>query len=333
VNRSRQEGSVVVAVGDDGNGHAVDWAAAEAAARRSALHVVHVVHSRWAVDPFGLVPVQDLSASATAAEEILHAAVTRARSVASDVDISAQVLSGPTVPSLLLQGRGRQMLVLGGHAPYPRGVRGLLASSVCAEVVTRARCPVVVVRRLLSSAYDGSSPRVVVGVDRSASCTAALDFAFRAAAQRGLPVTAVHAWMPDRPADHEAVSGPVAGSEAGARMVLDQALSDWQSQLVDVPVEARLLCGDPAAALIRESEGAALVVVGSRGRGSARAKVLGSVSRRVAQQAHCPAVVVRPSGKAVQDKGTRAGRRTAVPREDPHRTGGAPVQRRRTPWE
>jgi nucleotide-binding universal stress UspA family protein len=330
VNSGRETGPVVVAVGDDGNGHAVDWAAAEAAARGAALHVVHVMHARWAVDPFGLVPVQDVSASAMAAEEVLSQAVTRARSVASDVDISAQVLSGPTVPSLLLQGRGTQLLVLGGHTPCPRGLGGLLASSVCGNVATRSRCPVVVVRRLSSSRNGGSPPRVVVGVDGTGSCTMALDFAFQAAAQRGLPVTAVHAWTPDHPADLEAVSGPVACSEASARMVLDRALSNWRDQFVDVPVEARLVCSDPAAALIRESQGAALIVVGSRGRGTARAKVFGSVSRRVTQQAHCPAVVVHP-GKAIQDKPTRAGRRTDVPLADS--IGTEPVQRRRTPWE
>jgi nucleotide-binding universal stress UspA family protein len=319
-----------VAVGDDGNGHAVEWAAAEAAARGAALQIVHVMHVRWAVDPFGLVPVQDVSTSAMAAEEVLSQAVTRARSVTSDVGISAQVLSGPTVPSLLRQGRGSQLLVLGSHASYPRGLGGLLASSVCGNVAARARCPVVVVRRLSTGPRGGSPPRVVVGVDETASCTTALDFAFRAAAQRGLPVTAVHAWTPDHPADLEAVSGPVAYSAASARLILDRALAHCQEQFVHVPVEARLVCSDPVAALIRESEGAALIVVGSRGRGTARAKMFGSVSRRVTRQAHCPAVVVHP-GKAVGDKPTRAGRRTVVPLADP--TGTEPVQRRRTPWE
>jgi nucleotide-binding universal stress UspA family protein len=250
--------------------------------------------------------------------------------VASDVEISAQWLSGPTVPLLLCQGRGSQLLVLGSHAPHRRGFRGLLASSVWEDVAAHASCPVVVVRQLRSSPYDGSAPRVVVGIDRTASCTAALGFAFRAAAQRCLSVTAVHAWTPDTPADHEAVSGSIATSQASARTVLEQVLSPWRNQFVDVPVEARLVCADPAAALIRESEGAALVIVGSRGRGATRAKIFGSVSRSVTQQAHCPTVVVRPD-KAVRNKHTGAGRRTVVPLADP--TGTKPAQRRRTPWE
>jgi nucleotide-binding universal stress UspA family protein len=168
-----------------------------------------------------------------------------------------------------------------------------------------------------------------VGVDGTPSCTAALAFAFRAAEQRGLPVTAVHAWRPDRPADHEAVSGPVAGSEARGRSALDRPLAPWRSQFADVPVEARLVCDDPAAALIRESDGAALVVVGSRGRGITRATVFGSVSRSVTRGALCPSVVVR-ADEAGQGRGARAGRRHVLPLAAP--PGTEPARRRRTPW-
>jgi nucleotide-binding universal stress UspA family protein len=325
------EGSVVVAVGVDGNGHAVDWAAAEAAARGCALHVVHAAHLRWMVDPFGLVPVADLSTSVGAAEQVLQGAVTRARSVAPDVAISAQLLHGPTVRSLLAHGRGAQLLVLGSrHPPRGHGVRGRLVASVGGRIITHARCPVAVVRGLRSNAQAGSSPRVVVGVDTTASSTAALGVAFRAAAQRGLSVTALHAWTPDTPADHEAVSGSVSMSRACARMALDRVLSPWLDQFVDVPVDARLICAEPADALIRESAGAALVVVGSRGRGTVRAKMLGSVSLKVAQLAHCPIVVIRPD-TAASTKETGIGRRTDIPVAD--LTGTDPVQRRRSPWE
>jgi nucleotide-binding universal stress UspA family protein len=313
---------LVVAVGDDGDAHAVEWAAAEAAARRCALHVVHVIRARWAVDPFGIVPVQDLRVSAAAAQAVLDAAVTRARSVASDLEVSARLVVGSTVPSLLLQARDAELLVLGGHARCAGGRRGWFAVRVSEHVAARARCGVAVIRRWEGSPPDGTPPRVVVGVDGTASCSSALEFAFRAAAQRGIRVTAVHAWTPDLPADLEAVAGTVAGSEAIAHTVLEQALSPWRSRFIDVPVEARLVCGNPTRALIRESEGAALVVVGCRGRGSARARAFGSVSRAVTRDARCPAVVVR-RGRAVQHEQPRS---TAIARTEP-------VQRRSAPWE
>jgi hypothetical protein len=91
-------GPVVVAVGNDTTGHALDWAAAEASARRCRLHVVHAETLRWAVDPWGFVPVADFWSYRVAAEHMLRAAVSRARSVAPDIDVSAELGFGPTVP-------------------------------------------------------------------------------------------------------------------------------------------------------------------------------------------------------------------------------------------
>jgi nucleotide-binding universal stress UspA family protein len=140
----------------------------------------------------------------------------------------------------------------------------------------------------------------------------------------------VHAWTPDVPADHEAVCGPATAAEARAGLILDQALEPWRSRFADVPVVTRLVVAEPAAALIRESEGAALIVVGSRAHGVARATFLRSVSRSVAQRARCPVVVVRTGG-ATGDRKVHPSRRTTVPLMDP--STAKPVRRRRTPWE
>lgn len=55
--------------------------------------------------------------------------------------------------------------------------------------------------------------------------------------------------------------------------------------------------GQAATVLLREAEGADLLVVGSRGRGELAALVLGSVSHQRAQHAEVPIVLVpRPRG-------------------------------------
>lgn len=322
-------GAVVVAVGND-IGPAVDWAAAEAAARGCRLHVVHAERLRWAVDPSGLVPVADFWSYRATAVPLLREAVNRARAVASDVEVVAELAFGATVPSVLDRSGGAQLLVLGSRTPPLRtSLLRRLTSSTSGRIAGRALCPVAVVRPLRSHPHVGSPPRVVVGVDVRRPCTPALDVAFRAAAQRDVQLTAVHAWTPDVPADHEAVCGPVAASEARAGELFREVLEPWRSRFSGVPVTMRLVIGDPAAEVVRESEGAALVVIGSGVRGSVR-RLLGSVGRSVAQRARCPVVVVR-TDVATVDERAQGERRTASPGPDPF--GREPVQRRRRPRE
>jgi nucleotide-binding universal stress UspA family protein len=322
---------VVVGVDDATNGQALDWAAAEASARRCALHVVHAEPLRWTVEPSGLLPVADFSSGQMTREHVLRGAVDRARSVAPDIEVSAESVVGGTVPLLVDRARDAQLLVLGCHdAPFPRRLGRHLIHSLCGSIARRASCPVALVRPLPSSPRTGSPPRVVVGVGAHGASAAPLGVAFQAAAQRGVPVTAVHTWRPDLPADHEAVCGPATAAEARARRTLDQALEPWRSRFADVPVESRLVVAEPAAALIRESEGAALIVVGSLAHGAARATLFGSVSRRVTERARCPVVVVR-TARAIGAEHVHPGRRTAVPLMGP--AGVKPIRRRRTPWE
>ena len=73
---------------------------------------------------------------------------------------------------------------------------------------------------------------------------------------------------------------------------------------------------DPADFLVRRSEGAAMVVVGSRGRGPIRSKLLGSVSVRLVRQAHCPVVVVRPGETGTVRNGVVVGL-DALPESQP----------------
>jgi nucleotide-binding universal stress UspA family protein len=307
-------GPVVVAVAGDGNGEALDWAAAEASARQCRLHVVHVERLRWAVDISGLVPVADLIAYRLVAEQILRTAADRARSVAADLEISGQALFGATVPALVSQGVGAQLLVLGRRRGASARPRGWPLAAVGGRVAGRAPCPVAIVGSLSSAPDAGSPPRVVVGVDASGACPAALEVAFRAAAQRGLSVTALHAWTPGVPPGNRPLGRSDDARERRAGLRLERALEPWRTRFTDVRVQTRVSVAEPAAALIRESRGAALVVIGSPRHRWAGASRAASVSRVVAQEARCPVVVVHP-GEATQRR--PAGRRAEEPSGTP----------------
>jgi nucleotide-binding universal stress UspA family protein len=78
---------------------------------------------------------------------------------------------------------------------------------------------------------------------------------------------------------------------------LDETLDYGEAVAADlaegaVSIEKRALSGNPADALIDESEGAVgLLVMGSRGRGPLRRALLGSVSTRVLRHARCPVLI------------------------------------------
>ena len=237
-----------------------------------------------------------------AAAEVLCRAVARARSVASDLAMSTWKTQGPAARALIDEARGAAMLVVGSHGRT--GLRGLLAGSVRSHVAAHTSCPVVVVRptdgaRVRTSAA-GDRARVVVGIDRTSACAPAIGFAFRAAAQRGIPLAAVHAWTPDTPADLEGHRGRPTMAEAMARRAVEKELARWREEYAGVPVLTTLLCGDPVQALVSVSRGAALVVVGSRGRGHLRGTVLGSVSQTVMQHVRCPIAIVRGRRSATE---------------------------------
>jgi nucleotide-binding universal stress UspA family protein len=282
-----------VVVGVDGSTSsldALDWAAAEAATRGCPLRVVHA-HA-WAapVDPFGLVAGLGDDELRAAAERVLDDAVARARAVALDADVTCRLVPGPAVRAMIEQTREAQLVVL-GHRGGGR-LRGLLGRSVGVQVVAHAGCPVAIVHPFHVVPPGPSAAKVVVGIDGSARCSDAVGYAFQAAVQRGTGLTAVHAWTPRSPADIDGGSDD-AGDETGRRM-LDEAVAAWSRRFPGVAVDAKIVCDHPARALIAESAGAALTVVGSRGRGGVRGAVLGSVGRRLLRHTHSPVAVIGP---------------------------------------
>jgi nucleotide-binding universal stress UspA family protein len=149
----------------------------------------------------------------------------------------------------------------------------------------------------MSTTGAGTS-RVVVGYDASVSAKIAVCWAAEEAARRGLPLSVVYA------ADYTGlVGGPVSMSPwlpgvsiEEAEHVAEGGAATARTHCPGVRVEAATFIGSPGTVLIKESEGAALVVVGSRGHGEVAGLVLGSVASRVAAHAHAPVVVVRGTG-------------------------------------
>jgi nucleotide-binding universal stress UspA family protein len=139
---------------------------------------------------------------------------------------------------------------------------------------------------------------IVVGVDGSAASDAAVVWAARDAATRGLPLTLVHTFKTFVPTFPQIPmpSGVAEWQEDDGRKLLELAVKIAEDAM---PAEHRVAiareakCSPPVPTLVEMSEAAEMIVVGSTGRGAVGRVLLGSVSSGVVRGAKCPIAVIR----------------------------------------
>jgi nucleotide-binding universal stress UspA family protein len=143
----------------------------------------------------------------------------------------------------------------------------------------------------------GGQETVVVGVDGSPPSTSALTWAARYADAIGASLRAVLAWhyptaagLPPIGHAPEPVTSQV---EQSRYEILDKAIESACRDLPAMQVDREVVYGHPAQALIDESRGADLLVVGSKGRGGFTGMLLGSISAHCVAHALCPVTVVK----------------------------------------
>jgi nucleotide-binding universal stress UspA family protein len=145
--------------------------------------------------------------------------------------------------------------------------------------------------------------RVVVGIDGSDSAVRAVRWAAKEARRRSAGLRLVHAvevltGFAPHVVDWHAVQ--TAMQDRG-REWLDEARDAARQVAPEVHVDTSLAEVYSVVALVRESQDAALVVLGSRGLGGFTGLVLGSTAVELAGRAYCPIVVIRggPDGEVV----------------------------------
>jgi len=144
----------------------------------------------------------------------------------------------------------------------------------------------------MTGAIDSGGPRIVVGLDGSTSSIAALKWAARQAEFIDARLDVVTAWQwPGKyewmrtPPDFD----PAGDIEEGVGPIIDEVRSAHPT----VAIQSKVIEGHSARVLVEESQGAELLVVGSRGHGEFPGMLLGSVSQHCTTSAHCPVVVLR----------------------------------------
>lgn len=143
----------------------------------------------------------------------------------------------------------------------------------------------------LTNTYGVPAGSVVVGTDGSSWSQAALVVALDMAGAAGRPLTLIH----------------VSDTDPSGQDVLTRARAEAARRAPELEIHAVMRAGDPREVLVASTEHAAVLVVGSRGRGPTRSLLLGSVSVAVTRRAHCPVVVVRPHHPGLVRQGVLVG--------------------------
>jgi nucleotide-binding universal stress UspA family protein len=149
MDRSAEQRRIVVGVdGSETSRAALRWAAQEARAHDSELHVVHAWDMPAAASGVGLTSARP-STSATepyhqAAQQLVSAVVEGELGSQSPTNVRPSIGRGSAASVLLEAAKGADLLVVGsrGHG----GFAGLLLGSVSAKMANHAPCPVVIVR-------------------------------------------------------------------------------------------------------------------------------------------------------------------------------------------
>jgi nucleotide-binding universal stress UspA family protein len=287
--------SVVVGIDDsEHSARAVEFAAAEAVARRTTLRLVHVFH--WLPSPgvpgvaFTEAPM-DVARAAVVA--MLDDAARKARIAHPGLTVETMPLEGDVPKMLTGAGRGAALLVVGGRGRG--GFAGLTLGSVALRTLAMAECPVMVVR----GDQVPHSGRIMVGVDLLSPQTSAdaLEFAFAEARLRKAEVYAINVWEdPLRVlGSHTRLSDEAfAGFEDIQRRHLASVLEPFEQKHPGVVVTQQAIPGTVSQLLVDSTRLVDVLVIGGDARADEKhpGMRIGALAHVVLHHAHCPVIVV-----------------------------------------
>jgi nucleotide-binding universal stress UspA family protein len=279
-----QAGSLVVGVdGSASSLAAVEWAAQQAMLEHRPLTLLHTFHVEgvyW-LPALGYAPGEIRQLMRADGDVILDAAEKRVSEISTEVETHRMIGEADVRTALVDASRLASMVVLGSRG---RGsVASTLLGSVGVAVLRHAACPVVVRR----PERDRVGPGVLVGTDLSDASRPVLEYAYRLAETRNLPLTVLVEHEPSLFLYAEDV-------EAIDRVPLEQVvqwLSDLHAKFPQVQVSEEESVEPLVKGLIRRgAENDVVVVGGSGGRGAIVAALRRSIAATVVE--HVPATVV-----------------------------------------
>lgn len=295
-------GSIVCAVdGSPDGGRALRWATEQAALERRPLTVVtaagldEVGALSWAGAAGTLaIPADELLARVTS---IAEAEADSVRAKRPELQVSALAVPGDPRDVLTRLSGQAHLVVVGSRG---RGaVRSRLLGSVSAAVSRHGHCPVIVCRPDVAGKVRRG---VLVGIDGTSGGDPVLDFAFRIASERGLPLTVLHSFNDVLATiDGPRLVGRTEADTDAERLLVAESVAGFAEKYPDVHVVTQLARGLPAECLAADSDRWHLVVVGRHPTDSLSRMLSPTVATAVVERARTTVAVV-PVPPAVDDR-------------------------------
>ena len=286
-----RSGSIVVGVDESAlAGQAVRWAAEQAALEGRTVRLVHAsppVTAGW-TQPAMAIPLGTFTSQHAYGEALIARARSTVQRSAPGVRVEEMCEVADPRTLLLDVAEDAHMVVLGSRGRGP--ALSHLVGSVGLSVVRHAACPIVVHRPgHPGRVHDG----VFVAVDATEDSVAVLQFAFRQASLRRLPIRILQFALDPRPALAGApMVGDVYGLVERDALALAGAMAGVSERYPDVHTSVRTTTGLPEQEAARTASRADLLVLGTRQRGVLGRLVAGSVSTAILEHATCPVAVV-----------------------------------------
>ncbi|MFD5891735.1 universal stress protein [Streptomyces sp. NPDC060334] len=258
------------------------WACDEAQRRHLPMRLVLAVPPQHDTHHVDDTPGQ--MALRGAGADRLEEACGWARDRHPELVVTSVLTAGFPASALGAAAKEARLVVLGSRH-LSRAAEFFSAGSIVVPVSAQARCPVVVVGD--AEHISRQPPYLVVGIDGSASATAAMKFAFDEADTRGAALRVVCVWQPP-----VVMLGDEEVALQAQRSLLSEATAGLSDMYPDVHVTHEVMTGHPVEELARAAEHALAVVVGRRGRGGYTGMRLGSVVHGLLHRAHCPVITV-----------------------------------------
>jgi len=284
-------GTIVVGVDGSQQSHrALLWAVEQAASERRALTLVHATHavSPAYLDAAIVVPEEARAALLAEGQEVLTQAHAEVERLAPELVVNEVLrLEDPRVVLLDLS-NDASLVVVGSRG---RGkLRSLLLGSVGVALARHAQCPVVV-HRPGNAGTAGTG--ILVGADASEESLPVLEFAYRQASLRNLPLTVLHCYREVPAAAYGSYVTPAEVTDLESeRLGLAESMAGFAEKYPDVHVHSEMTNGAPQEALVHLGEPMDLVVTGSHQAGRVSQLLFGMVSISVVEHATCPVAVV-----------------------------------------